>query len=78
NKESNIIVADSGDPIPEDNREKIFEKFVQIDNSPSRKIGGTGLGLSISKAIITMHNGKIWVESNEKGNKFNFTIPSPQ
>ena len=78
NKEINIIVADSGDPIPEDNREKIFEKFVQIDNSPSRKIGGTGLGLSISKAIITMHNGKIWVESNEKGNKFNFTIPSPQ
>ncbi|MCH7782261.1 hypothetical protein IID62_04275 [candidate division KSB1 bacterium] len=78
NKGINIIVSDSGDPISKDNREKIFDKFVQVDNSPSRKIGGTGLGLSISKAIITMHNGKIWVESNEKGNKFNFTIPSHQ
>lgn len=68
-------VEDTGSGIPKELQDKIFEKFVQIENDPKR--GGAGLGLAVSREIIKAHKGKIWVESEmNKGAKFFFLIPS--
>ncbi len=71
-----IMVMDTGMGIPKDKTDKIFDEFVQVDNSMSKKIGGIGLGLSIVKEIIKKHKGKIWVKSEMgKGTKVFFTLP---
>ena len=71
-----LAVIDNGIGIPEEEREKIFEKFYQVDNPTTRKNGGTGLGLAITKELVTLHGGKIWVES-EEGNGCNFNVLIP-
>jgi signal transduction histidine kinase len=69
-------VADTGIGIPKDKQEKIFEKFYQVDGSPSREKSGFGLGLAIVKSIVEHHEGRIWVESEEgKGATFYISIP---
>jgi len=62
-----IRVADTGPGIAEEHRQRVFEKFWQIDGSVTRKHGGTGLGLAISKALVKLHGGDIWVESGDAG-----------
>jgi hypothetical protein len=70
-----FYVTDSGACIPSEMKEKIFDRFRQVDNSLTRRYEGAGLGLSISKAYIEMLGGKIWVESIEgRGNRFVFTL----
>jgi len=65
-------VFNTGNWIPEDMQDKIFNKYFQL-NSQSN---GSGLGLSIVKDIIESHNGKIWVESDPiKGTAFKFKLP---
>lgn len=58
-----VRVIDQGPGIPPHMRDKIFERFVQVDGSDTRSHGGTGLGLTITKNIITRHNGSIQVEA---------------
>jgi two-component system, sensor histidine kinase and response regulator len=71
-----ISVRDSGIGIPEDQLEKIFEKFHQVEDSLRRSTTGTGLGLAITKGLVEAHHGKIWVESElGKGSTFTFTLP---
>jgi signal transduction histidine kinase len=71
-----VSVSDTGIDIPEDQLDKIFDKFYQVDSSARRAYGGTGLGLVIVKSIIDAHGGEIWVESElGKGSKFTFTLP---
>jgi signal transduction histidine kinase/DNA-binding response OmpR family regulator len=70
-----VSVYNNGDPIPEDARERIFEKFERLEGS-DRQVGGTGLGLAISRAIIEAHGGRIWLEAPHDGTKFVFTLPS--
>ena len=54
----------------------MFDKFAQIENSLSRKVGGSGLGLPIAKQLIEAHNGAIWCNSKpEKGSSFYFAVP---
>jgi signal transduction histidine kinase len=66
-------VSDTGVGIPEDQREKVFDEFYQVDR---RRYGGTGLGLTIVKGIVEEHGGKIWVDSKlGRGSSFYFTVP---
>ncbi|WP_321417349.1 PAS domain S-box protein [uncultured Methanomethylovorans sp.] len=70
-----VSVSDTGIGIPENMHEDIFDPFIQVDASTRRKYGGTGLGLALTRRFVEMHNGKIWVESEEgKGSIFTFTI----
>jgi len=76
NKIVQFYVRDSGIGVPLEMQELIFQRFRQLDESPTRKFGGTGLGLAISKGIVELLGGKIWLESIElEGSVFNFTIP---
>jgi signal transduction histidine kinase len=71
-----ISIKDSGIGIPEDQLERIFEKFHQVEDSLRRSIAGTGLGLAITKGLVEVHHGKIWAESEVgKGSTFTFTLP---
>jgi NtrC-family two-component system sensor histidine kinase KinB len=70
------FVQDTGEGIPKEYLEKIFEKFGQVKNKTK---GGTGLGLTICKYIVELHKGKIWVESEYgHGAKFIFVLPKTQ
>jgi PAS domain S-box-containing protein len=72
-----VTVSDSGRGIPDSKKEKIFERFGQVDASDSREKGGTGLGLPICKTIVEQHGGRLWVESElGKGSQFHFTLPT--
>src|SRR6185503_2789961 len=66
-----VSVHNTGEPIPPEDRERVFEPF----SASSRRVGGTALGLSISRTIIEAHGGRIWVESGATGTKFVFTLP---
>ncbi|MGB9720490.1 MAG: ATP-binding protein [bacterium] len=68
-------ILNRGVTIPQNQLQKIFEPFYQIDATTSRKYGGIGLGLSIAHSIIEAHQGKIWAESNEGVTIFFFIIP---
>jgi len=71
-----VSVADQGAGIPENFREKVFNKFSQADSSDTRTRGGTGLGLNVSKSIIEHHGGMIdfTIELGE-GTEFSFILP---
>ncbi|WP_088647940.1 sensor histidine kinase [Marinibacterium profundimaris] len=58
-----LFVRDQGVGIPADSRDKVFDKFSQLDSSDQRKVGGTGLGMSISQQIIEHHGGVIDYDS---------------
>jgi signal transduction histidine kinase/HAMP domain-containing protein len=62
-----IAIRDTGDGIPADKLESIFQEFTQVDSSTTRKVGGTGLGLPISRRLIEMHGGRLWAESTGTG-----------
>jgi signal transduction histidine kinase len=68
-----VQVKDTGQGIPADFQEKIFEKFGQVE---TRQRTGSGLGLTFCKMAIEAHDGKIWVESVEgEGSTFIFEVP---
>jgi two-component system, OmpR family, phosphate regulon sensor histidine kinase PhoR len=73
--EVTISVFDNGPGVPEDQVERIFERFYQVDASRSGH-DGTGLGLAICRHIVEAHGGRIWAESNRKGSggRFLFTL----
>ncbi len=71
-----IQVNDTGIGIPQQDLERIFERFYTVDKSRSRKNGGTGLGLAIVKHIVNLHKGQIEVKSSEsKGTTFTVKLP---
>ena len=71
-----IAVIDSGIGVPAEERERIFERFYQVDSSVRRRYKGTGLGLTICKHIVTQHGGRIWVEDGENGGSaFHLALP---
>lgn len=71
-----VSVKDEGIGIAEKDLLHAFDKFAQIENSLSRKVGGSGLGLPIAKQLLEAHNGAIWCNSiPDKGSDFCFAIP---
>ena len=71
-----IGVTDRGIGIQPEHLDRIFDRFYQVDNASTRKVGGSGLGLSICKAIVEAHKGRIWVESQVGiGSSFYLTLP---
>lgn len=74
--ELEFYVQDTGEGIPQDQADFIFDRFRQGSISPSRSYEGAGLGLSISKAYVEMLGGHIWVTSQPgQGSVFHFTLP---
>ncbi|MEI6513550.1 MAG: ATP-binding protein [bacterium] len=72
-----FAVSDTGEGIPKEAFEKIFEKFGQVESRKSGRKMSTGLGLTFCKMAVEAHGGRIWVESElGKGTTFWFTIPS--
>jgi PAS domain S-box-containing protein len=71
-----ICVSDTGFGIPEDDLDRIFDRFYRVKNEKTRFITGTGLGLPIVKSIVDAHNGMIDVKSEpDKGTTFDIRIP---
>ncbi|MFW6134777.1 MAG: ATP-binding protein [Elusimicrobiota bacterium] len=70
-----VSVKDTGEGMPPEYVEKVFDKFEQVKKSRDKK-RGSGLGLTITKYIVEVHKGKIWAESElGEGSVFNFWIP---
>jgi len=70
-----LTVKDAGIGIPENQLEKLFQKFSRVESAEVSNIKGSGLGLWISREIIRAHGGKIWVESEVgAGSRFMFTL----
>jgi signal transduction histidine kinase len=72
-----IAVEDTGEGIPPDQLETVFEKFHQVRRDGKAKVQGTGLGLAIVKSLVELHGGRIQVQSRlGHGSRFAFTLPA--
>ena len=72
-----ILVADTGEGIPAEHLERLFERFYRVDKARSREMGGTGLGLAIVKHLARAHGGEVTVQS-KLGEGSTFTIKLPK
>jgi len=71
-----VRVVDDGPGIPQDQLERIFDRFHRAPGTASQRAGGTGLGLAIARAIIEEHQGRIWAESQpDQGATFYISLP---
>lgn len=71
-----VSIADTGIGIPQNELERIFNQFYQVESALTRREGGMGLGLSIARGIVELHGGRIWAESVPgRGSRFTFTLP---
>ena len=72
-----VVIDNDGDPVPEDDRERIFERFVRLDESRSRESGGSGLGLAIAAGIMAAHHGTITTTQTPTGDcRFELHLPT--
>jgi signal transduction histidine kinase len=62
-----IIIDDDGPGIPDDERERVFERFVRLDDARARDLGGSGLGLAIVHEIVRAHGGTVAVSESDWG-----------
>ena len=73
------MVTDEGVGIPENARNKVFDKFSQVDSTDQRKVGGTGLGMNISKQIIEHYGGEIdYVSELGQGTTFHIEFDTAE
>ena len=76
NSQLHLTVEDTGNGIPEELKERIFEPFFRLDKSRSRELGGVGLGLALVREIVRVHNGSIFVKDNaNSGTTFEVIFP---
>ncbi len=72
-----VAVCDNGPGLSPEAQSHVFDRFWRADTARSRDQGGSGLGLAICRAIVTAHNGRIWVTSQPgQGATFTFTLPT--
>ncbi len=75
-KETVISIADRGKGVPDEMKDRIFDKFFQMEGETKQRKTSTGLGLTFCKLVVNAHGGNIWVEdSGDGGAKFIFTLP---
>jgi signal transduction histidine kinase len=71
-----ISVEDDGIGIPANEIPHVFERFRQVDGSPTRQHAGMGIGLALARSLVELHGGTIWADSVVgKGSRFTFTLP---
>ena len=74
-----VAVHDNGIGIPPRDLPRVFERFFQVESHLTRRYGGMGLGLAVAKAMVELHGGRIWAESEVgKGSTFTFLLPVQQ
>jgi signal transduction histidine kinase len=72
-----ITVDNDGDPVPVAERQRVFERFVRLDESRSREGGGSGLGLAIAAGIMAAHHGSIRATESPVGDcRFELVFPA--
>ncbi|MBM2809530.1 MAG: hypothetical protein HW416_289, partial [Chloroflexi bacterium] len=72
-----IAVTDTGIGIADEDRERVFAEFQQLDTGPGRHYQGTGLGLTLTRRLVELHGGRIWVDSTPgQGATFTVALPS--
>ena len=71
--DAEICFFNSGNPIPDKEKEVLFEKYARLDNRQSQY--SKGLGLFFCRMVMNAHKGRIWVETNEFGNYFKISFP---
>jgi signal transduction histidine kinase len=80
-RKDNIVISvrDTGIGIPKEKQQCIFDRFIQVDKSLTRNREGSGIGLSLVKALVEMHGGKMFIESEvDIGSEFSFELPIKQ
>jgi signal transduction histidine kinase len=71
-----VSVEDDGIGIPAGELSHVFERFRQVDGSPTRQHAGMGIGLALARSLVELHGGAIWADSVVgKGSRFTFTLP---
>ena len=70
-----FAVSDTGCGVPEQDLERIFERFYQSPGPSGTKTSGTGLGLPIARSLVELHGGRLWAERTPTGTRFLFTLP---
>ncbi len=71
-----VSVADTGEGIPAEDLDNIFERFYRVDKSRARATGGSGLGLTIARRLVEAHGGNIEARSEPgQGSRIAFTVP---
>ena len=71
-----VAVEDTGDGLPPDAEQRMFDRFWRDDDSRTRSTGGAGLGLAIAKGLVLAHGGEIWAENRSAGGaRVAFTLP---
>jgi signal transduction histidine kinase/HAMP domain-containing protein len=71
-----VSVEDDGIGIPAGELSHVFERFRQVDGSPTRQHAGMGIGLALARSLVELHGGTIWADSvMGKGSRFTFTLP---
>ncbi|WP_297793936.1 HAMP domain-containing sensor histidine kinase [Mycobacterium sp.] len=70
-----VIITDTGPGIPDDERDRVFERLVRLDAGRARDHGGAGLGLAIARALARAHGGELVCLPHEGGARFRLTLP---
>ncbi len=73
-----VRVADNGPGVPEQKRERLFQRFFRAHDGEERAVEGSGLGLSIVRETVESIGGRAWAEFPERGSAFCFAVPMPQ
>jgi two-component system, OmpR family, sensor kinase len=74
-RDGRLVIEDEGPGVPEELRERIFDRFFRADLSRTRATGGSGLGLAIAREIVAAHGGRVYAQGRARGAAFVIELP---